>query len=100
MAPDTTPGSCPPPIRPASTSPNDEDGGYTAFPLRPRACIGFFVPRRGCAEDLPFAAGGARSGISLAAMGDPSPVQASQPGPAEKAPLLPWVISLNAAAAL
>jgi hypothetical protein len=38
----------------------------------------------------------ASSGISLLAIGDPSPVHASHPGPAEKAPLLPTVMSLNA----
>jgi len=32
--------------------------------------------------------------------GDPSPEHASHPGEAEKAPLLPWVMSLKAAAAL
>ena len=47
---------------------------------------------------LPLA--GASSGISLPAMGDPSPEHASHPGEAEKAPLLPWVMSLKAAAAL
>lgn len=31
----------------------------------------------------------ASSGISLLAIGDPSPLQASHPGPAENAPLLP-----------
>jgi hypothetical protein len=41
----------------------------------------------------------ASSGISLLAIGDPSPVHASHPGPAEKAPLLPTVMSLNAEAA-
>ena len=38
--------------------------------------------------------------LSLLAIGDPWPVHASQPGPAENAPLLPCVMSLNAAAAL
>src|ERR1019366_1215591 len=42
----------------------------------------------------------ASSGMSLLAMGDPSPVHASHPGPAANAPLLPWVMSLNAEAAL
>jgi hypothetical protein len=32
-------------------------------------------------------------------MGLPRPVQASQPGPAEKAGLLPWVMSWKALAA-
>jgi hypothetical protein len=54
---------------------------------------GFAVPLT-----LPLAA--ASSGISLPAMGDPSPEHASHPGPAEKAPLLPWVMSLKAEAAL
>jgi hypothetical protein len=52
------------------------------------------------AAALAFAFPGANSGISLVAFGDPSPVHASHPGPAEKAPLLPWVMSLNADAAL
>ena len=47
-------------------------------------------------EDLVLALAGASSGISLLAIGDPSPAQASHPDPAEKAPLLPWVMSLNA----
>ena len=34
--------------------------------------------------------------ISLVPMGEPMPVQASQPGPAEKAPLLPEVMSRKA----
>ena len=38
--------------------------------------------------------------MSFVPMGEPRPVQASQPGPAEKAPLLPWVMSLKAEAAL
>lgn len=42
---------------------------------------------------------GASRRMSLPAIGEPSPVQASQPGPAEKAPLLPWVMSLKSAAA-
>jgi len=37
--------------------------------------------------------GGASKGISLLAIGEPRPVQASQPGPDEKAPLLPSVMS-------
>lgn len=43
---------------------------------------------------------GASSGISALAFGEPCPVQASQPGPAENAGLFPSVMSLNAAAAL
>ena len=38
--------------------------------------------------------------MSFVPMGEPRPVQASQPGPAEKAPLLPWVMSWKAEAAL
>ena len=34
--------------------------------------------------------------ISFVPMGEPRPVQASQPGPAEKAPLLPEVMSWKA----
>ena len=37
--------------------------------------------------------------ISAVAMGDPRPVQASHPGPAENAPLLPEVMSLKDEAA-
>ena len=51
-------------------------------------------------EDLVLALAGASSGISLLAIGDPRPLQASQPGPAENAPLLPCVMSLNAEADL
>ena len=40
-----------------------------------------------------LAGAGASSGISFAATGDPSPVHASQPGPAEYVPLFPWVMS-------
>ena len=40
-------------------------------------------------EALVPAVEAANSGISLLAIGEPSPVQASHPGPAEKAPLLP-----------
>jgi hypothetical protein len=43
---------------------------------------------------------GASSGINFAAIGDPSPLQASHPGPAEKAGLFPTVMSLNPEAAL
>ena len=38
--------------------------------------------------------------MSALPMGEPRPVQASQPGPAVKAPLLPEVMSWKAAAAL
>jgi hypothetical protein len=54
----------------------------------------------GFAAALALALAGASSGISLPAMGDPSPEHASHPDEAEKAPLLPWVMSLNAEAAL
>jgi hypothetical protein len=61
----------------------------------------FFTPlASGFAAALALALAGANRGISLPAMGDPSPEHASHPGPAEKAPLLPWVMSLNAEAAL
>jgi hypothetical protein len=40
-----------------------------------------------------------KNGINLAPMGEPRPVQASHPGPAENAPLFPETISLNAVAA-
>ena len=40
-------------------------------------------------EVLTPALAGASSGINLPAIGDPSPVQGSHPGPAEKPPLLP-----------
>src|ERR1700733_6340140 len=43
---------------------------------------------------------GASSGMSLLAIGEPSPVHASHPGPAEKAPLFPSVMSWNANRAL
>ena len=38
--------------------------------------------------------------MSFVPMGEPRPVQASQPGPAEKAPLLPEVMSRKADFAL
>jgi hypothetical protein len=60
---------------------------------------GFFAAFRLLLEALVPAVEAANSGISLLAIGEPSPVQASHPGPAEKAPLLPWVTSLNAEAA-
>jgi hypothetical protein len=41
------------------------------------------------AAGFALALAGASSGINLLAMGEPSPVQASHPDPAEKAPLLP-----------
>jgi hypothetical protein len=69
----------------------------------PAFLIAFFaepLPALPGFEDDPLALvlAGVSSGISLLAMGEPSPVQASQPGPAEKAPLLPTVMSLNAEA--
>src|ERR1700677_4637820 len=42
---------------------------------------------------------GASRGINRLAFGEPRPEQASQPGPAENAPLFPEVMSLNAEAA-
>ena len=52
---------------------------------------GFFAAFFCCCCFLP---GLLRRGVDccddLGAMGEPRPVQASQPGPAEKAPLLPW----------
>jgi hypothetical protein len=44
-------------------------------------------------------AGPPNSLISAVAIGDPSPVQASHPGPAENAPLFPEVMSLKQEAA-
>lgn len=67
---------------------------YSYFGLR----VFFFVGFLGAGFFVVGA--GPRRGMSLAVMGEPKPVQASQPGVAEKAPLLPWVMSLKAEAAL
>ena len=64
------------------------------FFLAGRMRTGFFLP--------PFflvAVEAARSAMSLVPLGEPRPVHASQPGPAEKAPLFPETMSLNAEAA-
>ena len=69
----------------------------TAFVLS--GFLRFLTGLVGCLEGGAGSAGASR-GMSLLAMGEPSPVQASHPGPAEKAPLLPWVMSWKAEAAL
>jgi len=51
-------------------------------------------------DDFALVPAAASSGISLAALAEPRPVQASQPGPAENAPLLPTVMSLKVEAGL
>jgi hypothetical protein len=55
---------------------------------------GFFFPPDFLIVEVELA----RRAMSLLPMGEPKPVQASQPGPAEKAPLFPETMSLNAAA--
>ena len=76
------------------------NGGYydlflaTLFFFAGRLRTGFFPP-----PFFPAAVDAPRSAISLAPMGEPRPVQASQPGPAENAPLFPETMSLNAEAA-
>jgi hypothetical protein len=70
-------------------------------PYRVGYFFDFFTGLVGFGDELlEVAVAGASRGMSLVALGEPRPVQASQPGPAEKAPLLPEVMSLNPAAAL
>src|ERR1700691_1445587 len=60
-----------------------------------RLRTGFFPP-----PFFPAAAEAPRRVMSLEPIGEPRPVQASQPGPAENAPLFPETMSWNADAAL